>query len=214
MTTRRFKRPDRAGASNLNFFNVESDHNGAFASYGVADFHGSDFGFGGSVTAINSVQLMLTESNAAFSTPGALQFYLSHDTTTFIDNTGGSPAFFDHTMPPTGLGTQFDPKALVHSDTFNTTGNVNTGQVDTYTLTLTPADQTYLINQLNTGGPIRVIVAAGDDLVAATYAGFNNNTLSGPQLAIDAVVPEPATLGLLAFSLPMLAARRRSPAGR
>ena len=94
--------------------------------------------------------------------------------------------------------------------TFNTTGNTNSGQQDNYALSgLTADDQSYLLSQLNTpGSKIRFLVAPADNTVAATFAGFTNSTYKGtPILQVNAV-PEPASLGLVAFG-GLLALRRR-----
>jgi MYXO-CTERM domain-containing protein len=202
----------RTGTNNQKFLNIEGNGNGTNASFGVADFHGT--GFTGPVTTLNSVQLQLTQSNAAFTHTGALNFYLSRDTTTGVD-TGTTPAFLSSALPD-GIGTQLTPYDLIGTGTF-TQGTINTngsGTVDTYTLNLPAADQSYLIQQLNNGGNIRILVAPGDDTVAATYAGFANTSTApvtpGPVLLIDsnASTPEPAAPGLIALGAVGLIRRR------
>lgn len=199
----------RTGANGQRFFNIENG-SGSFGSFGVVDFHGSDFHFGGTVTGINSAQLVLTESNAAFTAPGNLNLYLTQDTTTPID-AGSSTLAYDSTQTPEGLGTQLTPHDLIGSASFSSTGNTNTGQVDTYNLTLSPSDRTYLIGELNSGKNVRFIITPTDSAVAATYAGFTNTSETGPQLVIDATTsaPEPASLGVLALAGVGLLARRR-----
>lgn len=191
---------------------MEGSSNNAFASF--ADFSASDFNFGGTVTGI-SVQLQLTQSNASFTHGGTLNFYLSQDTTTGIDS-GTSPSYMASAAPD-GIDTQLAPHDLVGTATF-TPGTINTngtGTVDTYTLTLSPADQSYLIQQLNGGGNIRLIVAPGDATVAATYAGFANTSTSpvlpGPTLSIYATAtPEPVAVDLLGIGALALVRRRRA----
>ena len=208
----------RTGVNGQKFFNVENSSAGSFASFGVVDFHGSDLHLS-SVTAINSVKLVLTESDAAFTAPGLLNFYLTQDTATNID-AGTSPLTFQSTSSE-GLDAQLTPNHQVASALpFTTTGNTNTGTADTYTLSgLSSADKTYLINQLNSGGNIRLIVTPNSTSdpnnasVAATWAGFTNTTTAGPQLVIDAAgiasVPEPASFGLAVAAAIALCGRRR-----
>lgn len=201
----------RAGTSNQTYFNVEGNSNGTNASFGVAEFTGPG---GGGFTSLNGVTLSLTESNASFTNAGPLAFYLTRDNATNIDNTG-SPTTpnYQSASAPSGIGSQFSPNDLIGAGTFNTTGNVNSGTVDTYALTgLSASDTAYILDQLNTGGKIRVIVAPNDTgttgNVAATFAGFTNATFKGPQLTVDAV-PEPASAGMMAVGGLVLMLRRR-----
>lgn len=198
----------RSGGNGQKFFNVEGSGNTTFASFGVADFKGSSFNYGAPVSAINSAELVLTESNAAFTAPGSLNIYLTQDITTGIDN-GSSSLMFQASSGPDGIGTQLSPHSLIGTGMFSSSGNTNTGQVDTYALTLSSADKSYLVSQLNSGNDIRLIIAPADASVAATFAGFTNTAQAGPVLTIDAAaVPEPALLGVLVFSA-TLALRRR-----
>ena len=119
------------------------------------------------------------------------------------------------TALPDGIDSQLAPHDLVDSGTF-TPGTINTngtGTVDTYSLTLTAADKSYLIQQLNGGGNIRLLVTPGDATVAATYAGFANTSTSpatpGPTLIIDATAtPEPVAISFLGLGAVALIRRR------
>jgi hypothetical protein len=72
---------------------------------------------------------------------------------------------------------------------------------------------TALAALLNTGGAIRLVFTPEDAATAATYAGFTNTTLLGPQLSVTtttgAPVPEPASLDILLALGGLLLAKRR-----
>lgn len=89
--------------------------------------------------------------------------------------------------------------------------NVDDGTTDTIDLNFSSSVESDLISALNSGSTLRLIVAPGGDGVAATYAGFGNDTFAGPTLVLDATfIPEPASLGLLGLSGLALLRRRRA----
>jgi hypothetical protein len=199
----------RPGTNGKRFFNVEgyNSANTLFASFGVLDFQAPT---GESILLADTLELSLVESNAQNTNAGALNFYLTSDTVTDIQPTT-SPLKFQSGSLPDGLGTQLTPAYLLGSGTFNTTGNINNGQVDSFTFTLSGAEQTYLTNQINAGGDIRLIVTPGDPNVVATYAGFSNTTFNGPSLTVaTTAVPEPSSILILLAGLSLLAAAVRA----
>jgi len=195
----------RAGTNGKIFFNMEGSSNGSFASFGVVDFQtptGVTFGPGQELT------LALTQDNAAFTANGSLAFYVSTDTSTNIDP-GTSPLAFDTASLPTGLGTQLDTKYLLGTGTFTEVAN---GHTDLFTFTPTGAALSYLTTEIDSAGTIRLIVAPDDANVSATYAGFSNTSVTGPELTISspATVPEPSTMALQAgLLIAVVYARRR-----
>jgi len=206
------------------FFNSEGSANGTNASFAVADFKGLRLGLT-SLGQLSQFQLALTESNAGFSRPGPIGVYLSTDTTTNIGL--GSPLMFQAGQSQ-GLGNQLNNARgnRLGGFTFSTTGNVNSGQVDTINLTmglssLSAASQSSLLTALDNGGTIRLVVASEDPAgtVAATFAGINNFTYpnGAPTLlasAGPAAVPEPSSLILMGLGLAgtVIALDRRRPA--
>src|SRR5262249_20399058 len=118
----------RQGSGGLAFFNIEGNNNGQFASFAVADFSPS----AGSGPVGNSLSLLLTQDNAAFTANGGLAFYLTKDTTTSIGQSD-SPLKFDTSDLPTGLGSQLQPNFLLGTGTFT---QVDNGHLDTFTFTL------------------------------------------------------------------------------
>jgi PEP-CTERM motif len=200
----------RSGANGTNYLNIEGANNGTFASFGVADFQYASQG--GNVTGINSITLSLTEANSTFTAPGTLEFYVSSDTAADI-SAGISSLFYQANSIPAGVSNQLDTLYFLGTGDFTTTGSVNSGQVDDFTLMPNGSTSSYLTSLLNSGGTVRIVLAedAFSPGIAATFAGFSNTSYDGPQLTIDAtIVPEPASLSLLAGGvLAVLAASRR-----
>lgn len=196
----------RTGTSGKNFFNVEGNNNGQFASFGVADFSASSFGLTLPVSDIIGIALVLTEDRASFSRAGGINIWLSEDTTTGIEP-GTSPLAWDASDLPNGLGTQLTPRHLLGSGTYTPTAD---GTVFSYTLSLTPTAKSYLISQLNSAGAIRILVSPADNDVAATYAGYSHISLAGPTLVLELVpVPDPASITALAIGVAGILWRKR-----
>lgn len=201
----------RTGANGLKFFNVEGSSNGANASYGVLRFDAAplkaafdtQYGIGG--YTLSGVALSLIESNAAFTKPGDISFAYSPDNA------------MDISAANTSL--QYDAANVLHSHqfaqtfitgaSFNTTGNVNNGQVDLYDLKAADAGGDALVNAILGGQMITLIVNDEDEAVAATWTGSTN--AKPPFLTVSAVqaVPEPGSIALLLGAAPALLAFRR-----
>jgi hypothetical protein len=175
-----------------NYFNIEGMNNGNFASFGVADFASTRFRNAngqpiGQISQINSISLVLTQDNAAFTTDGQLNFYVTKQLITSID---ADPTFIETTFDVNdpngeGLNGQFAPAVLVGTGAFMQQGQM--GQVDTFTLTLDADTQNYLISVINSFSGFRIVITPADPSVSATYAGFTDpNGFNGPVIMIDA----------------------------
>ncbi len=201
----------RSGANGKRFFNVEGNNFGSFASFGVLDFRSTDLGIGAPIVDITSVKLKMHHAPAGFSASGNVNLWITEDVGADIQP-GSSTLVFDPTSLPDGVGGQLAPLYAAGIGVYDAT------QPDEflfeYTLALSGAAKTYLVNQVNASGNIRLIVSPAEDGVAATYSGFTDTLAAGgsaaPILEMDAqVVPEPATLAAIGLGLGLLARRKR-----
>jgi hypothetical protein len=131
------------------------------------------------VSDIASVSVSLTQSNAAFTVDGPVYFYVTGDTTTSIQP--GSRLSFNRSYTE-GLGAQLSPRYFLGAGYFTQSDD---GTVDTYTFQPHPVLKAFLIDQINHGRTLRLIISPRSPDVAATYAGFSNGTYAGPLLTVD-----------------------------
>lgn len=206
-------RPDgpRSGGSGKAFFNVEGDDNGAFASYGVADFDFSVLGPQASATAISSVTLQLTQDNAGFSLTGPISIYSTTNTDPNIiqPDDANEVVYVSGNNGAASVDADLSPLTLLASSTYTPTA---TGDVDSIALTFSGPDLAALLSSLTSGsGVLRLVVTPDAADTAATYSGFDNSSREGPTLVIDAVVPEPASVVLAVCGVAVVAGvcRRR-----
>jgi hypothetical protein len=189
----------RAGSNGKAFFNVEGEMNGSFASYAVADFN---FGPQPHSVGFNSWPILtLTQANASFSLDGYVYILLDTNPMPVSIQAGASPLAF----APPGYGTYVDESEgdLVLDFLFGFPGPefyfypFATGAVDTYSIFLTPQQSTAILERINTGSNIRIVIVPAQPWVAATWAGSTQITWPGPTLTLDLVqVPEPTIIVL------------------
>lgn len=197
----------RTGGNGINFFNIEGADYGSFASYGVVRFDIAalksqfDAQYGVNGWVIDSISLSLTQSNAAFTADGAVDIYFTGNDAVSI-------------VSPSPL--QY-PFAGDFADALQVTSydfvQVSTGTVNTYSLfnraAANNAGAQALAADVLGDSMVTLALVDGDGGVAATYAGYNNNTYAGPTLSIQVTaVPEAdswamlvAGLGLLSFAV-------------
>lgn len=198
----------RSGTAGKNFFNVEGIGLGTFASYGVIDFDGSALSFSEAITGVTALRIDLTQSNAAFTANGSLKFWLTSDITTDIQP-GTSALILDASTPYGIAAGDLEPLFELGTGAFV---QVSTGTVDSYTFNVSGAAADLLTTSVADGSTIRLVITqdAGDDTVAATWAGFSNASLAGPTLTLTGEpVPEPASLAALSVGALALLRRRK-----
>lgn len=189
-------------------------NNDDFAEFGATAFNFTSADFGGTVTAINSVELKLFVNDRTFSAGDMVEFFFTTDT---IDDTTGQ--FFDSNFSPNGIDPAqftFAPVSLGSFAVPEFAGrpgqDPDTGMpnMDTFELS-TGSVNADLVAAINAGSDFQILIAAADNEHAITYSGVGNTFDPGdPQLTIDAVVvPEPASAILLVFGLAAMLVRRR-----
>ncbi len=178
------------------FFNVQGDDD-AFTVYSLADFDTASLGLSGVVDATNIV-FGLSQANAFFSADGGLEFFLAEDTRAVdLTDTARYIQSGDPTDPNIGaevVGTAFGTLHSLGSGNFVETVD---GDLDTFDFSLDAAGEAFFLNQVNSGGILRVIATPGDAAVQATYSGAESGLTppAPPSLSFTAVtaVPEPST---------------------
>lgn len=180
----------RSGSSGKAFFNMEGSANGNFSSFGVAEFDLSSLVTPGTVVSVDSATLTMTQSNAAFTESGPISIYVTQQ-----NGVGIQPGdAVNYILPNDGaaaVDADLLPLSLVGSGNFV---ELATGQVDTYSLTFSGATLTYLLNQINSDGKLRLVLTPDAASTAATYAGSTNSSWGGPTLNLDVSVPEPGSI--------------------
>ena len=187
-------------------FGVEGSSNAANSSFGVVDFSFSGITtFPGTPTNIAGATLNLVELNTTSTAPGPISIYLSPATGVSIALSNTSLNYVSGSNGLASVDTDLGPLTLLGSGTFNTTGKTGSGTEDLYSLTFSGSALTTLLNTLQSKGILRLVVTPDAATTAATWAvGGGGPTLLAPSLGFFAVVPEPA-------SLPLLALRRTAP---
>lgn len=211
--------------SSQTYMDVEGSgpSNGAkYETFGVIDFTGVSGQPTVTDTSGNSeivgaiapnITLDLFDSPYSATNPGVLDFYLT-------DNNAALSGLTYQTSSPNGIGSQLNDLFFLGAGAYTSTSGSLTGADYTYDLTLpNQAAQNYMLQQLNDGGNIRLLVAADNS------AGSPNSNIVGsfygagsadpPELTLTVAVPEantPALLGLGLLGLGALGVARRRTA--
>ncbi|MEL6107821.1 MAG: PEP-CTERM sorting domain-containing protein [Planctomycetota bacterium] len=189
------------------FFNVQGDDD-AFTVYTLADFDSAMLGLSNlSIGDVTGISLSLAQDNAFFSADGALEFFLAEDTRVVtLDDTARYITDGDNV----GAEVVGDAFGTLHSLGTGNYAQTNDGDVDTFAFSLDAAGEQFLIDQINSGGILRIIGTPGDLGVQATYSGATSllDPAAAPLLSVTAI-PEPGAATMLAFGLVGLAVRRR-----
>ncbi len=176
------------------FFNVQGDDDG-FAVYSLVDFDTSSIG---EVSAINSLSIELTQSNAFFSANGGMEFFLASSTrqvgtadpARFISSQSNGGANTGAAVVGNEFGTLFPLGSGMYVETA-------TGDVDTIVLSLDAAGEAFAISQINQGGLLRIIATPSDADVQATFSGAGSilTPPSPPVLNVNATPAVEVLLG-------------------
>jgi hypothetical protein len=190
----------RGGGNGTNFWNIEGFNFGQFQSYGgtrfdiaaaVASF---DTRFGAGNWSLSNAYLVLQQSNAGFTSNGAVEIYWTNNDAqdfTVLDTPNTNTIYGN-------FASDFADRELVTGYTFyrgSRLGGEGSGTVEAFKI-FDAADTTPSTGQANIGteinsasGQLTLVLLAPDftgDTTAATYAGTTNSAWRGPTLVLFA----------------------------
>jgi predicted extracellular nuclease/2',3'-cyclic-nucleotide 2'-phosphodiesterase (5'-nucleotidase family) len=173
----------RSGSDGNTFFNIEGSANDQFASFGVVDFSFADANLGLTAVDVTDFDLELTQSNAGFTTSGPISIYLTDATDVSIQD-DSSITYQEDNNGLESVDPAFTNLSLLGSFDFIQT---STGDTDSLNLLsdLDAAEETQILDRLNNGDPLRLVVTPDNPDVAATYAGFANEDNPGPTISLE-----------------------------
>jgi fibronectin-binding autotransporter adhesin len=189
------------GTNSANSFNANSfvDIYGSGTTkqaFGVFDFNTSNLGIaaGNQVSSVTDIKFDLYNSSfaAAAKTPITVNFYLASDTTTTPLFSSTGLTYKNPSDLGGGLNNPGNPGSFaagtslfsLGSDTYVDNGTSGT-DIPYYSLSLSPAANTYLLNQINNSGNVRlVITTSSTGTSAASYSGVNN-AVTAPLMTVD-----------------------------
>jgi len=201
----------RSGSNGKAFLNIEGTSLGSFASYGVARFDlaaakgqfDAEFGVGG--WRVDTLALLLTQSNASFTADGTVGIrHTNADQASLLPGASALAWPIDGDFADlVSLGDyafiELSTGTLERHALFERGGVVHTGSGR-------------LLEDVLAESLITLVLIDIDPAVAATYAGYTNFTLAGPTLELTvSAVPVPAALPLMLSALgvvPLLRRRR------
>jgi hypothetical protein len=168
----------RQGAAGGNYFNVQGKNKERYAGFGVLVFPLTK---GEAKTETKSLTVTLVQSIPAFAADGKITFYIAHPRDP--DPSSLEKLKYDPAAPAGLPKDAFKSLLLLGTGEFK---KVATGQSDTFVLKLDEMARNELRSSIKGGDPLHIVVAPGDDDVAATYFGAGNETESNrPRVKLD-----------------------------
>lgn len=180
----------RPGYQGKIFFNAASPACDKGASFAVADFKVSDFKASKEVSDITGINLVLVQTNAWFTKPGSVRFYIVSDTSASIDEKD-CPLKFDSKSLPFGIGKQLGTLYELGKVEFKGEAEEDEDEKgkepkDTYSFKVTSELKAFLLKALNDPkARIRLVAAPNDDKVSSTWGGADHRRVDGPKLTFD-----------------------------
>lgn len=196
---------------------AEGSSSGYYANYGVMDFNASSLGVasGVNITSISGLGLNLTDKDEYFAAPGPVNFYLNENTNSLSSAAYASGAAYGGAAPAGSLYSSANPTGklfLLGTETYTpglatSGGTSSAGYQFHYNFSSIPAAlSTYLVNQINNFGDIRILATPGSSTTAADYQGSQGDPsgtppLFAPQLTVTGTTAvAPASDAVLSLS--------------
>ncbi len=196
---------------------AEGSSSGYYANYGVMDFNASSLGVasGVNITSISGLGLNLTDKDEYFAAAGPVNFYLNENTNALSSAAYASGAAYGGAAPAGSLYSSTNPTGklfLLGTETYTpglatSGGTSSAGYQFHYNFSSIPAAlSTYLANQINNFGDIRILATPGSSTTAADYQGSQGDPsgtppLFAPQLTVTGTTAvAPASDAVLSLS--------------
>ena len=176
---------------------IDAGAGNGFPSFVVLDYNTSSFGLTAPATSFSNVVFSVNESDFASTKAGSFTLYLSENTASVATANGGSPLMYQAANAPSGLGTQLGTSGstLFPLATFTSSGSTTSTSIDTYSLTLSGAAQSYLAQEFSntsTNNDVRLVLASNDT------TGYL--TLDGNTSAVATATPAGQIMPTLSFT--------------
>ena len=178
------------------FFNIQGSDNGQYASYGLARFDNAsirsqlDATYGLGNWNISTIDILLTQANASFTTDGLIDFYwVDNDLVDISPNS--TEVQYPFLADPNVQDDENDfplAELLIDDASFVETAS---GDQNSYRL-YTSGDSGSIASDIMVDNFTTIAVVDADPTVSATYAGVGNNSNPGPALRISVSLGEPA----------------------
>jgi hypothetical protein len=203
-----------AGTSSAHYYDgyVPMDFNDpSYNGYEAPNGQPYDLPTNASITAIDSISLIVTQAGANAGTTGPIDVFLVPDSISNIDpgtnpvGQSGNPHYFNTKDAPTGMDTS-SPTNTSNPGTYNSfgtpmllgTATVSPGSTDGATITIplvnfTTATENTLIADIESGQKFRIVAAPANSTVYTSWNGNINTTLA-PMIQIN--VSEPGAAGV------------------
>jgi len=174
----------RQGGNGLRFMNIQGSASGTFASYGALEFDTTLLAGAVPVTAADKIRIQVIAANAAFTTQSGDVgiFFTANTADAFAQSNAGLK--FETTNLPSGIGTSLNPLTRIGTlrfSHFSPSGTI-------YDVALQPnAD---VRNKINSGAPLRLLIAPDEAEVTATLSGTTSTIAAGATMFIEKGQPK------------------------
>lgn len=180
----------RPGYQGKIFYNAASPACDKGPSFAVADFKVSDFKVAKEIKDVSGISLKLVQTNAWFTKPGAVKFFIVSETAVSFDEKDCTLKFDSKSLPH-GIGKQLGTmyelgKVEFKGEVPEEEDEKGKEKTDSFTFKITPELKAFLLKALNDPkAKIRLVAAPNDDKVSSTWGGAEHRRVDGPKLTFE-----------------------------